>query len=66
MECFYTYGASRKHHYKKFKTLFLRKIKYRCSRCGKTIGECEYTKWKLEIEERKKLIALHLKGVFNE
>ncbi len=46
MECMFSYGGSRKHKYVSYKTLLLRRTKYRCEQCGNTITEWEHINWK--------------------
>lgn len=62
MECFYSYGGSRKHRYQPYKTLFLRKTKYQCLRCFNKITEWEYNNWQKMWEDRDKLLMARLKS----
>lgn len=62
MECLFSYGGSRKHRYRPYKTLILRRTKYQCLQCFNKITEWEYNNWQEMWKERDKLLLQHLKN----
>lgn len=61
IECLTAFGGSRKHRYQQYKSLILRRDKYKCLLCGNKLTAWEYKNWQDMWKERDRLLLNHLK-----